>query len=131
VPTPSPPPTPAITAAFVQITCVFFDGVIPTSESDEYVEIKNTGSGSADMLGWLLTDIADGTPAFQFPAVTIDPGESIRVYTNEVHPESGGFSFGRGTSIWNNSSPDEAALYNASGEVVSRKSYPPGCQTPS
>ncbi|MDP6823572.1 MAG: lamin tail domain-containing protein [Dehalococcoidia bacterium] len=105
--------------------------MIPTSESDEYVEIKNTGSGSADMLGWLLTDIADGTPAFQFPAVTIDPGESIRVYTNEVHPESGGFSFGRGTSIWNNSSPDEAALYNASGEVVSRKSYPPGCQTPS
>jgi hypothetical protein len=44
-----------------------------------------------------------------------------------VHPESGGFSFQRGTSIWNNSSPDTAALINPSGETVSTNDYPPGC----
>jgi hypothetical protein len=68
----------------------------------------NTGVSGADIGGWTLTDIADGTPTFQFPAVTINAGASIRVYTNEVHPESGGFSFGRGTGIWNNITPDEA-----------------------
>lgn len=127
IPTPLPTPTPVAAIVNVHITCIFFDGVVPTSEADEYVQIANTGSVSADIEGWKITDIADGSPTFQFPAVTLGPGDAIRVYTNEVHPESGGFSFGRGTSIWNNGSPDEAGLFDPSGELVSRMSYPPGC----
>lgn len=81
------------------------------------------------MFGWRLADIADGNPEFVFPSRTLEPGEVIRVYTNEVHPEWGGFSFGRGSAIWNNkkSDPDEAGLFNQAGELVSRESYPPGC----
>ncbi len=123
-------PTPTPTVVHVEITCIFFDGAVPTSESDEYVEILNAGGAAADIGGWTLTDIADGTPVFAFPATIIPPGESIRVYTDEIHPESGGFSFGRGASIWNNGSPDAAGLHDLSGALVSRKSYPPGCQTP-
>jgi hypothetical protein len=44
-----------------------------------------------------------------------------------VHPDSGGFSFGRGSAVWSNGEPDEAALYDTNGELVSRKSYPLGC----
>ena len=111
----------------MEIACIFFDGVVPSSESDEYVEIQNVGSAAADLGGWSLKDIADGSPTFDFPTWTVGAGDSIRVYTNEVHPESGGFSFGRGGAIWANSSPDEAGLFDANGTLISQKSYPPGC----
>lgn len=110
---------------------MFFDGIVPTSESDEFVEITNAGTGTVDLHDWTLTDIADGAPTFQFPELSIPPESSIRVYTDEVHPESGGLSFGRGTSIWNNGAPDEAGLFDSTGALVSRMSYPPGCPTPS
>ena len=122
-----PSPTPVPPPINVQIVCVFFDGVVPTSEADEYVEIRNFGAAAADIGGWSLTDIADGTPTYLFPPFSLNPGVSIRVYTNEIHPGSGGFSFGRGSSIWNNKDPDEAGLFDASGSAISQKSYPPGC----
>ena len=87
----------------------------------------NQGSGAVDLLGWRLIDQSDGTPEFTFPAFELQPQSTVRVYTNEDHPESGGFSYQRGSSIWNNSDPDTAALIDPSGAVVSTRSYPPGC----
>ena len=72
-------------------------------------------------------DISDGRPEFQFPSSILDAGGTVRVYTNEVHPEWGGFSFGRGSAVWSNSDPDTAGLYNESGDLISSKTYPPGC----
>ena len=102
---------------------------MPQTESDEYVEIRNYGYGPVDLLGWRLRDTADGTPEFVFPSYVLEAGQSVRVYTNEVHPESGGFSFGRGSAVWTNSTndPDRAGLFNPQGALVSEKSYPPGC----
>ena len=130
--TPTPVPTPTIVATStgtpnLSIECIFFDGVVSGTESDEYVRIVNAGETSVDLSNWSLKDVADGSPTFTFPGYTIAPNETIRVYTNEVHSESGGFSFGRGSSIWANSAPDTAALFNAQGQEVSRKSYPPSC----
>jgi hypothetical protein len=107
----------------VQITYIFYDGTVPYTEADEYVEIKNLGSAPQDLKGWVLKDISDGYPSFTFPSYILEPGKSIRVYTNELHPEWGGFTFGYGKAIWNNTKPDTAALYNAQGQEVSRKSY--------
>ena len=125
-------PTPTIVATStgtsnLSIDCIFFDGVVSRTESDEYVRIVNAGETSVDLSNWSLKDVADGSPTFTFPGYTIAPNEAIRVYTNEVHSESGGFSFGLGSSIWANSAPDTAALFNAQGQEVSRKSYPPSC----
>lgn len=114
---------PAPSGTSVQITKIFYDGVVPRVESDEYVEITNLGSEPQDLSGWVLKDIADGKPSFTFPSYVLAPGESVRVYTNEIHQEYGGFSFGSGSSVWNNKDPDRAALYNAQGQEVSRKSY--------
>ena len=130
--TPTPMPTPTIAATStgtpnLSIECIFFDGVVSRTESDEYVRIVNAGETSVNLSNWSLKDVADGSPTFTFPGYTIAPNETIRVYTNEVHSESGGFSFGRGSSIWANSAPDTAALFNAQGQEVSRKSYPPSC----
>ena len=111
----------------VRIECVFFDGVVPRSEADEYVQITNFGSAAVDLAGWRLTDIADGTPTLVFPSYLLGPGESVRVYTNQIHQEWGGFSFRFGRAVWNNSDPDTAALIDDAGEVASVRSYPPGC----
>lgn len=113
----------AYSGSNVQITYIFYDGLVYRTESDEYVEITNLGSEPQDLAGWVLRDISEGYPSFTFPSYVLAPGQSIRVYTNEIHPEYGGFSFGYGKAIWNNSDPDTAVLYNAQGQEVSRRSY--------
>jgi hypothetical protein len=118
-----------ISGPLVEIVCIFFDGIEPRSEGDEYVAIANRGDASENLEGWTLVDSADGKPAFIFPSTIIEPGAEVRVYTNEIHDDTGGFSFNSGVSIWNNSSnePDIAELMNSNGQTVSRVSYPPGC----
>lgn len=107
----------------VQITYIFYNGAVPRVESDEYVEITNLGEQSQDLAGWILKDISEDHLSFIFSSYILAPGKSIRVYTNELHPEWGGFSFKYNKAIWNNTKPDVAVLYNSSGKEVSRKSY--------
>ena len=107
----------------VQITYIFYDGLVFRVESDEYVEITNHGDQPQDLADWELKDISEGYPSFTFPSYILASGKSIRVYTNEYHSEWGGFSFEYGRAIWNNSEPDVAVLYNSQGKEVSRKSY--------
>jgi len=107
----------------IQITYIFYDGLVFQAETDEYVEITNLGDQSQDLAGWVLKDISEGYPTFAFPSYILAPGKSIRVYTNEYHPEWGGFSFEYGRAIWSNGESDVAVLYNRQGEKVSRKSY--------
>jgi hypothetical protein len=71
-------------------------GLVKTTEADEYVEVLNQGTGAVNLEGWQLIDQSDGTPQFVFPVYSLQPQSSVRIYTNEVHPESGGFSFQRG-----------------------------------
>jgi len=116
-------PSPPIIVQDVQITYIFYDGLVPNVESDEYVEITNLGDQPQDLTGCVLMDISDGYPSFTFPPYILATGKSIRVYTNEYHPEWGGFSFEYSRAIWNNTEPDVAALYDNQGNKVSWKSY--------
>ena len=111
------------------IECIFYDGVVPRSEADEYVQIVNNGSAAVELQGWKLADMGNRGPEFTFESsYTFGTGKRIRVYTNQVHPEWGGFSFGRRSAIWANEKRDTAGLYDPAGNLVSEKSYPPGCQ---
>jgi len=107
----------------IQIINIFYDGRVPNVESDEYVEITNLGTQPQNLQGWVLMDISDGYPSFTFSSYILAPGKSIRVYTNEYHPEWGGFSFEYSLAIWNNSTPDIAVLYDSQDNEVSRRSY--------
>jgi len=116
-------PPPPIIVEKVQITYIFYDGLVPNVESDEYIEITNLGDQAQELTSCVLKDISDGYPSFTFPSYILAPGKSIRVYTNEYHPEWGGFSFEYSRAIWNNTEPDVAMLYDNQGKEVSRKSY--------
>jgi len=91
--------------------------------ADEYVEITNLGDQPQELTGCVLRDISDEYPSLIFSYYILAPGESIRVYTNEYHPEWGGFSFEYSQPIWNNIEPDVAVLYDNQGNEVSQKSY--------
>jgi hypothetical protein len=113
------PPSPA--PANVAISFVYFDGQVFRVESDEYAELSNQGGSSINLNGWRL-NAGDPGQDFQFPSFELQPGQSCRVYTNEYHPETCGFSFGRGQAIWNNDG-DCGLLYDDSGVEVSRYCY--------
>ncbi|HET7081533.1 MAG TPA: lamin tail domain-containing protein [Chloroflexia bacterium] len=105
----------------IQISDIFYDGTRGQNEPDEYVEVSNTGNTPVNMDGWVLHDIYGGQD-FTWHNFTIQPGQKIRVYTDEVHSDSGGFSFGSGTAIWANKG-DAAELRDATGTVVSTFTY--------
>jgi endonuclease YncB( thermonuclease family) len=118
----TPPPTEGATGSQpVVISTIFYDGAVPRVESDEYVEITNQGDAPVDLGGWRLSPGAR-EQAFNFPAFTLQPGQTCRVYTNEQHPEWCGFSFASSQALWNNKG-DCGRLYNAAGEQVSEYCY--------
>lgn len=105
----------------VIISFVLYDGEVYRVESDEYAVISNAGTAPANMGGWLL-NAGDPGQNFMFPAFTLAPGQSVRVYTDEIHSETGGFSFGIHRAIWNNQG-DCGYLYDTSGNEVSEYCY--------
>lgn len=118
-PTDTPVPQPA--PASVVISNIFYDGRVTRVESDEYAQITNQGGSAVNLAGWRL-NAGDPGQNFNFPNFDLQPGQSCRVYTNEIHPETCGFSFGSGQAIWNNGG-DCGYLYDASGAEVSRRCY--------
>lgn len=113
------PPEPQ--AGDVQIVRIFYDGAEPRVEGDEYAEIQNVGGAAVNLQGWRLNA---GNPGqdFRFPGFTMEPGQVCRIYTDEVHPDSCGFSFGSGQALWNNNG-DCGYLHNNEGLIVSEYCY--------
>jgi len=66
---------------------------------------------------------ASGQQGVPLPCI-LYPGQTVLVFTDEIHCQTGGFSFNWGLgNIWNNETADTAVLYNAGGEEISRRSY--------
>ncbi|MEU4805869.1 lamin tail domain-containing protein [Actinosynnema sp. NPDC023587] len=106
----------------VVITTVRNKGQVKRTQADEYVEVVNRGTVPADISQWVL-GADDAGQDFTFPAGTVlQPGQRIRIYTNEVHPESGGFNYGSGRPIWNDQG-DTAKLRDTNGNLVSQFGY--------
>ena len=134
VPTPAPVPTPeplvtdseefTITATTnVTISKLVYKGAVKRTQADEYIEISNLGNSPANISGWKITSAASSKQFLTFPPGTIlEGGKSFRIYTNEIHPETGGFSFGSKTAIWNDAG-DEAKLFDTAGSNVSTLAY--------
>jgi hypothetical protein len=48
----------------------------------DWIELFNTGSSSADLTGWYLTDTTNDLRHWKFPAVKIAPGEALVVFAS-------------------------------------------------
>jgi subtilase family protein/lamin tail-like protein len=110
-----------VATANVVLTDVFFNGKVSAAEPDEYVEFQNQGPLPQDMNGWRIASVR-GAQTYLFNGLTMQPGQICRLYTNEVHPEWCGLSWGKAGAQWNNAS-DRANLVDATGRTVSSIGY--------
>src|ERR671933_168241 len=106
----------------VRINRIFSDGSVKSTSADEYIAIVNESLVDIDISGWKIQSINRNQEFYFHTGTVLKKGAECRVYTNEVHPESGGFSFGSKRSVWNNSS-DEGRLYDAQGNLMSSYAY--------
>ena len=83
--------------------------------NDEYVVIKNVGDYSVNLEGWILKDEAGHT--FVFPSITLDPGETVTIYSGSGVNADNELYWGSSRAIWNNDG-DTAFLYDANGNLI-------------
>ena len=102
------PTTPAkvVAAKPISIIDISFNGNVPRTEADEYVVVNNSSKDAIDVSGYFIYPATSGSQGstFYFPkGSVIKPNASVRVYTNEIHKETGGYSWDSGKALWNNS----------------------------
>ncbi|MBI2463341.1 S-layer homology domain-containing protein [Candidatus Peregrinibacteria bacterium] len=100
----------------VVIHYVFYDGIIPEVESDEYVEIKNEGTKIVDLKGYTIKG-SKGDENYVFPTLELEKGKTVKVYTNQ-----GDYSFNNEKAIWNNSG-ETVYLYDADKNLIDKYEY--------
>jgi hypothetical protein len=88
----------------------------------EYVRVENQGTVRADMSGWTLQDRVYNT--FVFPAFSLRPGASVRVWTKKGVNTATDLYWGRASAVWNNIG-DTGYLRDREGRLVSTFSYTP------
>jgi hypothetical protein len=84
--------------------------IITVDKETEVITIQNISPGPVDLRGWSLCSIQGGEQYSGFD-VTLESAQTVRV----VYPSA---------AIWNNDQQDDAALYNANGQLVSYWSDP-------
>lgn len=115
---PSPSPAPLTTGPMV-IGLIIYRGEA-WQEPDEFVEVLNDGTAPIQLKGWTLSD--DENHVFTFPSFVLGPGQHCRIYTNQYHPTTCGFSFFKFYPIWDNDK-DCAYLKDPLGETISTYCY--------
>ena len=89
--------------------------------NDEYIELTNEGSSSIEMAGWTLSDEANHV--YNFPSgFTLEPGDSVTIYTGSGSDSDSELYWGSGSAIWNNNG-DTIIVTNDDGETVIEREY--------
>ena len=124
---PAPKSTNVASGTGISIADIHYDGDVPKTEADEYIAISNGSKESIDVSGYYMYVATTGTqgPTFYFPKGTvIKAGSSVRVYTNEIHKESGGYTFGSGKALWSNNG-GLGVLKDSKGKKLGEYKYKP------
>lgn len=115
-------PLPTATAGRVGDIAISFLSYRGTrwQEPEEFVEIRNDSPYAIQLQGWTLQD--NQRHVFVFPSFILGPGQYCRVYTNEYHPTSCGFTYRSPSPIWDNEG-DCAYLKDPDGNLVDTFCY--------
>jgi hypothetical protein len=120
------PPAPASAGGPVKITAAYYDPYIgPDPDTNagrnlEYIVIRNGGSRSIALTGFVLHDVprTGSTNRFVFPKFTLRPGKSVRVHTGSGSNSSTDLYWGKSVYVWGDDA-DTATLQNKAGSNVS------------
>lgn len=113
----------------VVITHIHYQGQVFRTQADEFIEIANQGPTPVDLSGWWVSAGHIGQNFFFPPQTIIKPQQRLRIYTDEIHPESGGFSFGSKRALWNDKG-DVGLLFDKTGAEIARWAYGAKVATP-
>jgi micrococcal nuclease len=87
----------------------------------EWVEIVNEGSAAVNLEGYSIKD--EATHIYTFPAFTLQPGATVRLYSGRGQDDSSSLYWGlAGEAVWNNSG-DSAFLRDSEGNLVDDYTY--------
>lgn len=122
------PPNPKPTdRAPVAITAVRYMGVRDEENpNNEFVEITvdpRFADAPVELAGFLIRNKQGET--FAFPALTLAPGETLRVYSGNGVPEAGVLFWGRATPVWDNWGDCVQLVYPHGGRYL--LGYRSGC----
>jgi hypothetical protein len=112
VPQPTELPPPAVVGIGKLI-------IVGVDKRAEFVDIQNAGDGAIDLGGWKL--VSEKGNQVCFLGGQIAPGVVLRIWALAEDAGQGGFNCQFDSNIWNNSEPDAAVLYDASGNEVARQ----------
>ena len=90
--------------------------ITAVNKGAEFVDIKNKSNAAIELYGWRLVS-EKGSQTCSLSGA-IQPNGSLRIY---AQAGENGFNCNFSKSIWNNSDPDPAVLYNAQGIEISRQ----------
>jgi len=90
--------------------------ITTVNKEAEFVDIQNKSNASIDLYGWRLVS-EKGSQTCSLSGA-IQPNDTLRIY---AQTGENGFNCNFSKSIWNNSEPDPAVLYNAQGIEISRQ----------
>ncbi len=92
--------------------------------NEEYVVLKNTGSGPLDISGWSISDAAGHS--YEVPTgTTVAAGSTLSLHTGSGADSGSDLYWGEKSAVWNNGG-DTVIVRDSSGGVVLRKEYPTG-----
>jgi hypothetical protein len=103
----------------LRIVTILFDPMGPEPRG-EFVMIQNDRSSAVDLAGWTLSDAAQHV--YTFPAFTLPPGGTVKVWTGTGTSDAENLFWGRRQAVWNNTG-DIGILRNVAGTEVSRFAY--------
>ena len=86
--------------------------------------IRNDRRTVVSLAGWTLQDESNhpsGVPwTFDFPAVSLEPGADITVWTKAGSSDGSNLFWGLNHAVWNNRGGDAAILRNERGDLIAR-----------
>lgn len=95
----------------------------------EFVAFFNDSDKPLDLTGWSVRDAADNERRFVFPAITLAPGATLRVWSGSGVDDANNLYWGRRQAVWNNLG-DTAILCDARGVEQHRVSFGPRQKPP-